>query len=165
MKRGMTGMLAVLIMFLALCFGSAIMVHAGSSYEEDYREYIEQLCEERNICPELVEAVIEKESSWDPNAVNGTCIGLMQIDQVIHWERMERLGIRDLSDPYDNILAGVDFLGELFEKYGDPSAVLMYYNAGYSDICGLGAWDDGKISSYAEEILKRSEELERLHGK
>ena len=41
----------------------------------------------------------------------------------------------------------------------------MFYNAGYSDKLGIRAYENGVISSYASEILKRSEELERLHGK
>ena len=109
--------------------------------------------------------MIERESSWEPDAQNGTCIGLMQIDQVYHWERMQRLGVTDLRDPYENILVGVDFLEELFWKYEDPAAVLMYYNAGHSDRYGLGAWQDGDLSRYADQILERAAELERIHGK
>lgn len=164
MKKMEEGVLLALVMILVLCFECMLLVHAGSSHEEDYREYIEKLCEERNICPELVEAMIEKESGWNANAANGTCIGLMQIDQVIHWERMERLGVNDLFDPYDNILIGVDYLDELFHRYQDPAAVLMFYNAGCSDSCGLGAWLNGEMSSYAKAVLERSEELEGIRG-
>lgn len=154
---------AFAVLMIVLLCGSVSSAAEGN--REDWIEYIEQVCEKRSICPELVEAIIETESSWDPNAQNGTCIGLMQIDQVCHWERMERLDVDNLWDPYDNILVGVDFLEELFREYEDPAAVLMYYNAGRSARYGLGAWQDGKLSSYAERILERSAELERLHGK
>ncbi len=153
---------ALLLILIAVFIARA---EAGCNRQEDYEEYIERICQNRNICPEFVEAMIEKESSWNPKAENGTCIGLMQVDRSIHYSRMEKLGVSDLSDPYDNILVGVDFLEELFYKYEDPAAVLMYYNAGLSKSSGLDAWRAGKISSYAEEILRRSEELERLHGK
>ena len=75
---------------------------------------------------------------------------------------MERLGVEDLLDPYDNILIGTDFLAELAQEYGDLYAVLMYYNAGYD---GLRDWRAGKYSDYAIAVSERAAELERAHGK
>lgn len=151
--------LALVIMFLAIW---SITVEAERSQLEEWRNYIEIVAAEYNICPELIEAVIERESSWRPDAVNGPCTGLMQINLEYHAERMERLGVEDLLDPYDNILVGTDFLAELFRKYEDPYAVLMLYNAGYD---GLRDWRAGKYSDYAVEVAARSAELEREHGK
>lgn len=151
--------LALVIMFLAIW---SITVEARESDLEEWRDYIEIVAADYNICPELVEAVIERESSWRPDAVNGPCIGLMQINPAHHAERMERLGVEDLMDPYDNILVGTDFLAELFRTNEDPYAVLMYYNAGYD---GLRDWRTGKYSNYAVEVAERSAELEREHGK
>ena len=151
--------LALVIMFLAIW---SITVEARESDLEEWRDYIEIVAADYNICPELVEAVIERESSWRPDAVNGPCIGLMQINLEYHTERMERLGVEDLMDPYDNILVGTDFLAELFRKYEDTYAVLMFYNAGYA---GLRDWRAGKYSDYAVEVAARSAELEREHGK
>ena len=139
-----------------------ITVEAAQSQKEEWEDYIEIIAADYNICPELVEAVIERESSWRPDAVNGSCIGLMQINPEYHAARMERLGVEDLLDPYDNILVGTDFLAELFREYGDIYAVLMYYNAGYD---GLREWRAEKYSDYAVEVAARSAELERAHGK
>lgn len=41
----------------------------------------------------------------------------------------------------------------------------MYYNAGFSDKYGILAYRRGEISDYAKEVLQRTEELERMHGK
>lgn len=161
MKRMTTMVFLVLVALM----GFVLIGKAESSHQEDWKEYIEQICLERQICPELVEAIIEQESSWNPEAVNGDCIGLMQIDQVQHWIRMQQLGVIDLSDPYNNILVGVDFLEELFYQYEDVTAVLMYYNAGCSDKYGLLAYRRGETSDYALEVLRRAAELERIHGK
>ena len=109
-----------------------------------------------------MEALIERESTWNPEAVNGNCIGLMQVDKNIY---KDLIGSRNLTDPYDNIQIGVEILEELIHKYGEVAPALMFYNAGYSDNYGVGAYEDGKLSNYADEILKRAEELERLHGK
>ena len=130
--------------------------------QADLESYIESVCEPVNICPEFVEAVIERESRWNPKAVNGDCMGLMQISERWHRERMEKFGVTDLTDPFDNILVGVDYLRELFEKYEDPGMVLMIYN-GDSRAKNLQA--TGELSEYAEWILNRSAELERQHGK
>ena len=129
--------------------------------QADLEQYIEILCAP-DICPEFVEALIERESRWNSEAVNGDCIGLMQISERWHKDRMRALGVKDLKDPFDNILVGVDYLRELFERYEDPGMVLMVYN-GDSRAKNLQA--TGELSEYAEWILNRSAELERQHGK
>lgn len=158
MKRMITAVVIVILLFA----GFALIANAGSDHQGDWKEYIERLCEDKDILPELVEAMIEKESSWDPAAVNGNCVGLMQVNKEIH---KELIGDRDMTDPYDNIYVGVTILEELLHKYGEAAPALMFYNAGYSDNYGIGAYEDEKLSNYADEILKRAEELERLHGK
>ena len=152
----------IVLILLMWCFGLALIVQAEHSRQDDWTEYIELICLDSKICPELVEAIIEKESSWDPSAVNGNCVGLMQVNKEIH---KELIGDRDMTDPYDNIYVGVTILEELLHKYGEAAPALMFYNAGYSDNYGIGAYEDEKLSNYADEILKRAEELERLHGK
>ena len=156
--------LAVFCLGITLLF---IPVKAEATDKEKWLSYIEEVCEERNICPELVEAIIERESSWRPDVRNGECVGLMQINPKYQEERLEKFGLvaADLADPYDNILVGTDYLLELFEKYEDVYAVLMFYNAGYSQKYGLGAWEDGRYSNYAVEVSERSAELERMNGK
>lgn len=157
------GVIAVLILAGLIILSAAIdrKVEAAERREE-LELYIERVCEPVNICPELVQAIIERESRWNPNAVNGDCMGLMQISERWHRERMERLGVTDLFDPYDNILVGVDYMAELFERYEDPGMVLMIYN-GDSRAKNLQA--TGNLSEYADWILTRSAELERQHGK
>ncbi len=159
-------MVGVVVAVLILCGCLALVVRAeDSDQKEDWIEYIEWTCAEKQISPELVEAVIERESGWNPDAQNGECVGLMQVDQVIHWKRAQDMGVCTLMDPYDNIRVGISILEDLLKKYGEPAPALMYYNAGYSEACGITAYNNGIISRYAEEIMERSIELERLHGK
>lgn len=152
--------------FLALFFLCGLSADAEArAPQEDILDYIEDVSEDYNICPELVQAVIEQESSWNPRAINGECIGLMQIDPSFHQERMDKLGVEDLTEPKGNILVGVDYLAELFEQHEDIYAVLMFYNAGYSTKYGLRAWECEKYSDYAVKVAERSQELERRDGK
>lgn len=160
-NRDMTYVIVTSIIIIILFFAFGVLADAESE-KEGWIDYIEVIAEEKNICPELIEAIIEQESSWDPKAKNGDCIGLMQVSLKWHRDRMERLGVSDLLDPYDNILVGIDYLAELFEKYEDPALVLMIYNG---DCKFPRCLETGEMSEYASKILERSAELERLHGK
>lgn len=152
----LTGIWAAALMWIAW------VMETRAEEKENWIDYIEIICQDKHICPELVEAIIESESSWDPYARNGDCIGLMQVSESWHKDRMARLGVADLTDPYDNILAGVDYLAELFERYEDVGAVLMKWN-GDSRLSEY--METGELSEYAGKVLERSAELERLHGK
>lgn len=107
-------------------------------------------------------AIIERESGGRADAVNGDCKGLMQINEKWHTDRMERLGVTDLYDPYGNILVGVDYLAELAAEYDDLYTVLMIYN-GTSNAVERG--ENGDWTDYAKGIVNRSMELERMYGK
>ena len=127
-------------------------------------ETAQQACikygEEYNICPELIMAIIERESCGISDVANKDCIGLMQVSGIWHKDRMKKLGVTDLFDEDSNIHVGTDYLYDLFVKYEDPSVVLMAYH-GESD--ALQKAEQGIISDYAKGILERSAELEELH--
>ena len=114
------------------------------------------------VCPELLMAMIETESSGNPDATNGTCKGLMQVSEKWHRDRMERLGVKDIYDPYGNILVATDYLMELAEKYEDIGLVLDVYNGNSKAMQNA---ENGILSEYAAKILYRAEMLERIHGK
>lgn len=115
-----------------------------------------------DICPELLIAMIEAESSGNPKAENGDCKGLMQISEKWHTGRMEDIGADDIWSETDNIHIGANYLHELFNRYEDVALVLMVYN-GESD--AVEKAENGYISDYARKILDRSAELERWKGK
>ena len=119
-------------------------------------KYANEYC----ICPELVMAIIERESTGNQNATNGNCKGLMQISEKWHVDRMDRLGVTDIYDAVGNIHVGVDYLSELFLKYEDAATVLMVYHGEKDAVLKASR---GEISDYAKCILERSQELERLH--
>lgn len=128
----------------------------------EYAELCVEIGEEYAICPELLMALIEKESSGHADAQNGSCKGLCQVSEKWHTDRMERLHIDDIYDPEGNIRLCADYLCELDAKYEDIGLVLMVYS-GKSDAVEIA--ERGELTYYAEWILTRSEELERAHGK
>ena len=137
--------------------GQAIEVPA------EVQEISEELGSRYNICPELIQAVCFKESSFRPDAVNGDCVGIMQVSERWHKGRMERLGVTGLTDIRENMSVGVDYLAELFAEYEDAGAALMKYS-GNSRLSNL-VDGTGDFSDYADEVLALSAELERRNGK
>lgn len=157
--------LAILtVLFIILFFTTSVFaIKDNDTYiSKEYQGYIEEISEQYNVCPELIMAIVETESSGKPDAKNGDCKGLMQVSERWHKDRMERLGVTDLYDPYSNILVGVDYFMELAERYEDLPLVLMIYN-GSSD--AFERSESCNYTDYANKIMNRSIELERLHGK
>ncbi len=156
---------SVLIFTMVICFATQIKADAQDAdtfISEECQSYCEEVGAEYGICPELLEAIMEAESSGDETAENGNCKGLMQVNVVYHQDRMERLGVYDIYDGKGNVYLAADYLLELFEEYGDLGTVLMAYN-GTKDAVERG--ERGDYTEYATKIMQRSEQLERLHGK
>ncbi|MCL2052265.1 MAG: lytic transglycosylase domain-containing protein [Lachnospiraceae bacterium] len=130
---------------------------------EDIKEMTEKIGYSYGLCPEILQAIAFYESSFRPEAKNGTCIGLMQINEPFHRERMNRLGVTDLYDPYQSILMAADYIMELKELHHDIAIVLMAYN-GFRKPAEY-AERTGQISDYASKVLELSAQLERYHGK
>lgn len=118
--------------------------------------YCEEIGEQFGIAPELLMAIAEAESTGDPKATNGGCKGLMQVSTSCHEERMNRLGVSDITDEYGNILVATDYLLELFEEYEDVGLILSLYH-GERD--AYAKYEAGKLSKYAEKILERAAEI------
>lgn len=131
----------------------------------EIKEIAEIVGNEFNICPELLEALALKESSFKPCVKNGTCKGLMQINTNIHRDRFINAGwdSEDWRDPYKNMYVAAEYLAELFNEYEDVGIVLYMYNG---DTKNLKRYrETGYLSYYVKTVLETSEELERLHGK
>ena len=156
--------LSLIAMSLIVASNITLTVNAqpqDTYLSEEIQGYCVEIGKEYGICPELLMAIIERESMGKEDAENDGCIGLMQINEKWHKDRMKNLMLDDLYDSYSNILIGADYLMELAVEYGDIGLVLMKYN-GFSK--AEEYYEQGKLSNYAEEILERSAEIERAKG-
>lgn len=127
----------------------------------DLQLYIIQTCEELNIDAGVVMAMIFYESSYQADAIGdgGNSLGLMQIQERWHKERMERLDVTNLLHPYQNVTVGIDFLAELLDEYdGNVEMALMAYNAGRS---GADKYWFSK-GEYSNEYSSKVVDLARL---
>lgn len=123
---------------------------------EDLQSYIFRVCEERNIDPAIILVMIDRESDFREGLMgdNGDSYGLLQVQPKWHQPRMNKLGITDLLDPYQNVLVGIDYLDELLSYGGKERSIewaLMAYNGGpdYAE----RKTNEGILTDYAKEIL------------
>lgn len=112
-----------------------------------------------NIDPYVIMSVIQTESTYNPKARNGNCLGLMQVSSYWHRDRAARLGVTDLYDPYSNVLVGIDYISEMLTQYKDIRLVLMMYNMSHDT--ALKMYKNGQISEYARTILNRAEQYRK----
>ena len=128
---------------------------------DELQRYIREQAERQDVPFEIALAVIERESSYQPDAVSDTGdFGLMQINICNHRWLYEELGITDVMDPEQNIEAGLYILGQAFQKYDDPDKALMAYNMGDSGM--KSAWSKGQHSSkYSRAVIETAQALKR----
>lgn len=121
--------------------------------DTELQAHIINECGGYGIDPAIVFAMIERESGFRADAVGdgGKSFGLMQIMRKWHEDRIERLGVWDLLDPYQNTVVGIDYLAWQLDRYdGDMAKALTAYNMGHFK---------GTVTNYAKGVLERSEEI------
>lgn len=111
------------------------------SLDMDYNTQLKIYMEACRCDPKLFAAVMAigtTESGLNPKAIGdgGNSIGMMQINT--HWQadRINRLGITDLTDPVQNALVAVDYIDWITERLDttDPyyhNDLYMAYNMGW----------------------------------
>ena len=132
--------------------------------EGKLQHYIAFLCEQNDIDIELVLAIIDVESNYTPTAISGdgSAVGLMQIIPWCHSDRIQRLGVTDVLDPYQNVEVGIDCLAYLFRAHGkeNVSYVLMCYNQGEGGAASSLA--QGITETYYSQTVLKAKE--RIHA-
>ena len=96
----------------------------------DLQCHLIAVCEEYGVPQNVALGVIQAESSFTATAANGSCYGYMQINSINSEWLSEKIGVTDLTDPYQNIRSGVFILSDLYGKYGDWHKALICYNYG-----------------------------------
>ena len=106
------------------------------------------------ISEDLIAAVIEAESEFNPRAVSRTgARGLMQLMP----ETAAMLGVSDPFDPRENIEGGVRHLCSLMDRFnGNLPLVLAAYNAGERAVISHGGIPPYRETrQYVNRILRR----------
>jgi len=116
--------------------------------------FIKKAAARYNVSPDLVAAVIEAESEFNPRAVSRRgARGLMQLMP----DTAKTLGVDDPFDPRENIEAGVRHLRALMDRFGDNlPLVLAAYNAGeVAVIKHRGVPPYRETRAYVKRIMKK----------
>ena len=98
-----------------------------ASNAELYEDLVREHSQRQSLRPELVRAVIQVESGFNPGATSSKgAMGLMQLMP----QTARSLGVFNAYDPEENIRGGTRYLRQLLDKFGDEQLALAAYNAG-----------------------------------
>jgi soluble lytic murein transglycosylase-like protein len=125
---------------IAVPVGTTMIARPHAQYEPLIRQHAIQ----RGIRPELVRAVIQVESAFNPRALSPKgAMGLMQLMPAT----AKQFGVIDPFNPAENIRAGVSYLRQLLDRYDDDERLaLAAYNAGPGAVDKYGS----KVPPYKE---------------
>ncbi len=141
----------LLVVPFCLCFAGACAAETMTvrAYSERWAHYYADVY---RVPRELVEAVIQAESSWDPLAVSRKgAAGLMQLMP----ETAARFGVKDLFAIPENIRGGVAYLAFLIRLFrGNLRLVTAAYQAGESSILSRGLeYSSREVFQYVSRVL------------
>ncbi len=108
----------------------------GTSSSSSFESIIQQASKKYGVDADLVKAVIQNESAYDPTAVSSAgALGLMQLMPAT----AASLGVENPMDPSENIEGGVKLLRELLNQFGgNLTNTVAAYNAGAGAVQQFG---------------------------
>lgn len=125
---------------------------------ERYRSLIEEAAKRAGVDPRLMEAMVMRESSGDPNARSSK--GAQGLGQLMPGTA-RMLGVKDPTDPKQNLRGMAAHLDYLLDKYDNPVIAVAAYNAGERRVERAG-WLVPHISetrAYVRRVFRNYEEL------
>ena len=118
---------------------------------------IEKCAKEYDVNPYIIRAIIQIESSYNPNALScsGAC-GLMQLKP----STARDMGIYDCWDPEKNIIAGTKYIKLMLTKFKKLDIALAAYNQGPGTVSRAGnKIPNATAKRYVEKFHKALSEM------
>jgi soluble lytic murein transglycosylase-like protein len=113
--------------------------YATVEKSREFDDLIFEHAQSKGVRPDLVRAVMQVESAFNPNARSPKgAMGLMQLMP----STMKQFGVKNAFNPSENVRAGVAYLRELLDRYENNEVLaLAAYNAG-----------PGAVDKYGEAV-------------
>jgi soluble lytic murein transglycosylase-like protein len=128
---------------------------AGTARSQPYEQLISTHATAHGVSTDLVRAVIQAESAFNPTALSiKGAMGLMQLMPATAAE----YGVTNAYDPAENIRAGVAYLKSLLTRYSNNAELaLAAYNAGPTAVEKYGAVPPYRETrNYVDRIRKNA---------
>lgn len=122
----------------------------------DYEELIQTASTKYGVPVDLIKAVIDTESSFNPNVVSSAgAKGLMQLMD----GTANGLGVSDPFDPGQSIDGGVRYLSYQLKRFdGQEKMALAAYNAGPGRVNKLGVNSDQELMEKLSQLPKETQD-------
>ena len=122
--------------------------NTGGAWDRDtpYAKVVRAAAQAANVQPELIHAVINVESNYQPAARSPAgAVGLMQLMPAT----AKRYNVKNRLDPQQNIHGGARYLRDLLDLFeNNMSLTLAAYNAGENAVMKYG----NRIPPYSETV-------------
>ncbi|ASA23584.1 lytic transglycosylase domain-containing protein [Paenibacillus donghaensis] len=135
--------------------GSSISGEITATKPTDYEDLIMSASVKYNVPADLIKAVIDTESSFNPNVVSSAgAKGLMQLMD----GTANGLGVSDPFDPAQSIDGGVKYLSYQLKRFdGQEKMALAAYNAGPGRVLKLGVSTDQELMEKLTQLPKETQ--------
>lgn len=130
--------------------GAQAIYYSRNAYQ--FLPLIQQICTKYGVDSELVKAVIQVESNYQPRAISPKgARGLMQLMPAT----AARYGVKKIFDPQQNVEGGVRYLRDLLDLFNsDLELVLAAYNAGENRVLQMNGIPNFKeTQNYVRKVL------------
>lgn len=137
----------------------------GGYLPECMQQFTYIICQQNGVDYALALAIMEVESGykWDAYCSEGSQ-GYMQVNVKWHEDRMDKLNVDNVENPYFNIMVAVDYLAELQGRFDTEAEVLTAYNYGVTGAY-KHVWNKGLTETkYSKAVQQAKQRIEKQLG-